>query len=90
MPKSTETQIIDIIADQSGKDAGQITRATTTDELGLDSLGMVEIIFSLEESFDISIPFNANENGTAGIEMASVGDIIASVESLISTPPANQ
>ncbi len=89
MPKSTETQIINIIAAQSGKDAAQISRATTTGELGLDSLGMVEIIFSLEETFDISIPFNANENGTKGVNLASVGDIIALVESLISAPPVS-
>ena len=90
MPKRTETQIINIIADQSGKDAAQITRATTTDELGLDSLGMVEIIFTLEETFDISIPFNATENGAQEFNLASVGDIITSVETLISAPSSNQ
>ena len=33
----------------------------TLDDLGIDSLGLVESIFAIEEAFDISVPFNANE-----------------------------
>ena len=31
------------------------------EDLGIDSLGLVESIFAIEEAFDIQVPFNANE-----------------------------
>ena len=34
-------------------------------DLGLESLDLIEIIFALEETFNINIPFNANDAGAA-------------------------
>jgi acyl carrier protein len=31
------------------------------DDLGIDSFNVVEMIFDLEEKFDIQIPYNSNE-----------------------------
>jgi acyl carrier protein len=43
-------------------------------DLGLESLDLIEIIFSLEERFNINIPYNANEAAAAGNEkFASAG-----------------
>ena len=33
----------------------------TLEDLGIDSLGLVEAVFAIEEAFDIQVPFNANE-----------------------------
>jgi acyl carrier protein len=52
-------------------------------DLGLDSLGIVEVIFALEESFDISVPFNANDPGQSRFDITTVGAVIAGVEGLI-------
>lgn len=52
-------------------------------DLGLDSLGVVEVIFALEEAFDISVPFNANEPSQDRFDMTTVGAVIAGVEALI-------
>jgi acyl carrier protein len=43
----------------------------------------VESIFAIEEAFDISVPFNANEPDKSGFDISSVGAIIRAVEALI-------
>ena len=55
----------------------------TPADLGIDSLGLVESIFAIEEAFDISIPFNANEPAQSDFDISSMGAIIAAVEKLV-------
>ena len=50
-------------------------------DLGIASLDVVEIIFELEERFDIEIPYNANQADTAAF--GTVGEVIAAVEGLV-------
>jgi acyl carrier protein len=56
--------------------------------LGLDSIGMVETIFAIEEAFNIAVPFNANAPETGGFDISSIGGIIRSVEGLIAARAA--
>jgi acyl carrier protein len=56
---------------------------STLESLGIDSLGLVESIFAIEEAFDISVPFNANEPEASDFDISSVGAIIAGIERLI-------
>lgn len=72
-----------IIAEQAMLDADQITDASTPADLGIDSLGLVESIFAIEEEFDISVPFNANEPGKSDFDISSMGTIIAAVRRLV-------
>lgn len=72
-----------VIAEQAVLDFDDVTPDATLDSLGIDSLGLVESIFALEEAFDISVPFNANDPSQSGFDIASVGSIIAAVEALI-------
>jgi acyl carrier protein len=69
--------VLDIIADKAKVDRHTLTRATDLSTLAIDSLDVVEIIFQLEEKFDISIPFNANEASAAtGVNFKKAGDVI--------------
>ena len=61
MTQTVEQRVIAILAHQAVLDPAEVLPAMTMDALGLDSLGLVESIFAIEETFDISIPFNANE-----------------------------
>jgi acyl carrier protein len=54
-------QVIEIIAEQAMLDVSDVTMDSTPEDLGIDSLGLVESIFAIEETFDISVPFNAND-----------------------------
>lgn len=88
MTHNVQDQIIAIIAEQAMVAPAEITPQTTPEELGIDSLGMVESIFAIEEAFDISVPFNANEPGSSDFDISSLGAIIAAVERLVSGKPA--
>jgi acyl carrier protein len=61
----------------------EVTLDSSPEALGLDSLGMVEIVFAIEETFDISVPFNANEPDKSDFDISSVGKIVAAVKTLI-------
>lgn len=80
---SVESQVIAILAEQAVLDPAMVTADMTLTELGLDSLALVESIFAIEEAFDISVPFNANEPSAGDFDISSVGSVIAAVEKLV-------
>ncbi len=84
----TAQTIIGIIAEKALLEPEDLTVDTRLDALALDSLAMVELVFALEETFDISVPFNANEPGSEDFDLSSVGAIIAAVEGLVSQKAA--
>jgi len=54
---SVEDKVKEIIVDQLGVDEKQVTgRAAFIDDLGADSLDIVELVMALEEAFEIEIP----------------------------------
>ncbi len=79
-----KTRVIQIIAEQAVLEPSDVTMDSTLDDLGIDSLGLVESIFAIEEAFDISIPFNANDPQESDFDISSVTTIIAGIEKLIS------
>ena len=82
-PQSVRDRIVAIIAEQAMLDPSEISVEATPADLGIDSLGLVESIFAIEEAFDISIPFNANEPSQSDFDISSMGAIIAAVERLV-------
>ncbi len=76
-------KVIDIIAEQAILDPGDVTLESTLDSLGIDSMGLVESIFAIEEAFDIQIPFNANDPSDSDFNISSVSSIISSIEKLV-------
>ena len=52
-----------------------VAEAVITDDLGADSLDVVDLVMSIEEEFDIEIPDEAVEN------IKTVGDIVKYIES---------
>ncbi len=83
MAETVRNRVIAIIAEQAVLDPAEVTDNMTLADLGIDSLGLVEAIFAIEEGLDISVPFNANEPGKSGFDVSSVGAIIAAVEGLV-------
>ena len=52
-----EDKVKQIIVDQLGVEAGDVTAASSfVDDLGADSLDREELIMALEEAFDLEIP----------------------------------
>ncbi|MGI3211072.1 acyl carrier protein [Roseovarius tibetensis] len=80
---STRDRVIRIIAEQAVLEPSDITLDSTLEGLGIDSLGLVESIFAIEEEFDISVPFNANEPSKSDFDISSVGSIVQGIDRLI-------
>ncbi len=83
MVDSVRDRVIAIIAEQAVLDVSDVTEDSSLESLGIDSLGLVESIFAIEEAFDISVPFNANEPEKSEFDISSVASIIRAVESLV-------
>ena len=54
-------KVVAILAEQAVLEPGDVRMEATLEDLGIDSLGLVEAIFAIEEAFDIQVPFNAND-----------------------------
>ena len=76
-------KVIDIIAEQAILDPGDVTLESTLESLGIDSMGLVESIFAIEEAFDIQIPFNANDPSDSDFNISTVSSIISGIEKLV-------
>ncbi|MBE5882764.1 MAG: acyl carrier protein [Lachnospiraceae bacterium] len=71
-------KIREIIIEQKGVSESSVTsKAAIADELGVDSLDMIEIIMALEEEFDIEI------SDTDAESFKTVGDIEVYIKSKI-------
>lgn len=54
---SVEDKVKSIIAEQLGVESSEVTEAASfTDDLGADSLDIVELVMAFEEEFDLEIP----------------------------------
>ncbi len=85
---SIKDKVIEIIAEQAVLEPSDVTMESTLEDLGIDSLGLVESIFAIEEAFDITVPFNANEPEQSDFDISSVAAIIGGIEKLVSEQAA--
>ena len=70
MDEALAEQIHKLVAEQRGVDRNQVTpQASILNDLGADSLDVVELVMAIEESFDIEIPDDAIE------AMRTIGDV---------------
>lgn len=83
MSEDTAGKVIGIIAEQAMLQPDEVTLESKPEDLGLDSLALVEIVFALEEEFDISVPFNANEPDASDFDISSVSKIVEAVDRLV-------
>ena len=72
-----------IIAKRLPADRHDLSMTDRLEDLGIDSFSAVEMIFDLEENFDVQISFNANENMPG---LVTVGDVVAAIKKLVGRP----
>lgn len=75
--------VISILAEQAVLGPGAVHLTSTLEDLAIDSMGLVEAIFAIEEAFDIQVPFNANEPDESEFDISTVGSMVRAVEDLI-------
>jgi len=88
MSASVKDKVIEIVAEQAILDVGDVKMDASLADLGIDSLGLVESIFAIEEAFDIAIPFNANDPSDSDFDVSSVAAVVAAVEKLVADQKA--
>lgn len=73
--KSIEDRVKDIIVEQLGVSADQVsTDAKFIEDLGADSLDTVELVMAFEEEFGIEVPDDEAE------KLLSVGNVVSYIE----------
>ena len=70
-------RILRIIAETQRKDPAQVTIDSSFEELGIDSMDGVNIIFALENEFDINVPDEEVKN------IRNVRDMVEGVRKLV-------
>ena len=71
-------KIKDIIVEQLDVEEDAVTmEASITEDLGADSLDVIDLVMSIEESFDVEIPDEEVEN------IKTVGDIVKYIENKV-------
>ncbi len=76
-----KAQILKILSEYTDADLTQLSTTDTLESIGVDSLSLVEIIFDIEELFDISIPDDA-ELKAQGFSLQHVDDVTTLVVKL--------
>ncbi len=70
-------KIRDIVVEQLGVDADKVTMESSfVDDLGADSLDIVELVMALEETFGVEIPDSEAE------KISTVGDVVEYVKNI--------
>ena len=76
---SVADDIVQMITARTTHTGGTIDLSESLDNLGLDSMEVISLIFDIEEKFDIQIPVNANLD----IESKTLSDLIQAVDQLV-------
>lgn len=71
-PEQVHTVVLDFVRDLHGS-AEPLRVESTLDEIGVDSMSLVDLLFKLEREFDITIPDDDLPR------IATVGDLVAAI-----------
>ena len=79
------TKIIEILKKHMKEPRDDIGLSTALTDLKIESLDLAMIVFDIEDSFGIQIPYNANEEVE---DFKSVGSVVDRVKQLLETSGA--
>ena len=75
-------RLVQLLINEYKLPAEKLVPDARLDELGIDSLGVMELVFKIEDEFAIQFPSDH-------VALATVGDLVHYVQSLIVSPPAS-
>ena len=83
MDLRVKERVLEILTNHGQSTREDIGMSSTLESLGIDSVGVVEVIFAIEEEFDINIPYNANETLSKRLDFSNVLSIVELVSELV-------
>lgn len=78
----TTNQIIEILKKHMKEPRDDITSATALADLKIESIDLAMIVFELEDTFGIEIPYNANDTEEAAA-FKTVGSVVERVKQVV-------
>ena len=78
-----EEQVLELIGELAGIDPKEIALFSKFEDLNLDSVAIVELIFLLEERFEISIPFEGLDESELKKNFHNVANLIKHLKGLL-------
>ena len=76
-------QVLELVGELAGIDPKKISLLCKFEDLNLDSVAIVELIFSLEEKFNISIPFEGLDESELKKNFHNVSSLINHLRELL-------
>lgn len=76
-PDDIERQIIELIAKRKKLDPSAVTLDTAFADIGVDSLDAIELVFTFEDTFNISVPDEAVQ------QVKTVRDVVDAVRMVV-------
>ena len=77
MPDSVTEEVLDVIAETQRIPREKVTLDGRFEDLGMDSMDAVNILFALEEKFDITIPDEAAK------QIRNIREMVEGVQKLV-------
>jgi acyl carrier protein len=78
-------KIFDIIAKEARIDRGTLTLETKLEDLKIESLDMVQILFGIEDAFDVYVP-----QDDQSFKLATLKDVVDGVQRLVAAKQQQQ
>ena len=82
MELEIENKVTQLIAEQTGLRKDEFSLESNFEDLNIDSVGLVELVFSIEEYFEINIPFEELEEHELKENFSTVQNLIEAVTRL--------
>ena len=78
-----EERVLGLVGEQAGVDPKEISLFSKFEDLNLDSVAIVELIFSLEEAFNVSIPFEGLDESEIKRNFHTISSLIDHLKGLL-------
>ena len=82
MKVEIQKKVTELVAEQIGSKIDEIFLESSFEELNIDSVGLVELVFSIEEHFEINIPFEELEEQELKEKFSTVQSLVEVVTGL--------
>ena len=82
MKVEIQKKVTELIGEQIGLKSDEISLESSFEDLNIDSVGLVELVFSIEEYFEINIPFEELEEQDLKEKFSTVQSLIEVVTGL--------
>ena len=88
MTSSTLDAVAAVLVDQFKVDPATVTPQLALDQIGLDSLALMEFVFAVEDRFDVRIPEDRLDPRQAGITLERLAALLDDAVAAKASPDA--